>query len=71
MNHPKPLVIFLIVLTIAIAEHCLESLTRPNFFKRVGLENTYSSIVGDQRYLRDYYQMNAQNIVRVVKELVC
>ena len=55
----------------AIAEHCLESLTRPNFFKRVGLENTYSSIVGDQKYLRDYYQMNAQNIVRIVKELVC
>ena len=55
----------------AIAEHCLESLIRPNFFKRVGLEDTYSSIVGDQKYLRDYYQMNAQNIVRIVKELVC
>ncbi len=54
----------------AIAEICLESNIRPGFFKRIGLEDTYSSIVGDQNYLRNHYKMDAQHIVEVVKGLV-
>ena len=54
----------------AIAENCLEYGVRPSFFKRIGLDDTYSSIVGDQKYLRNHYRMDAQHIVEVVKGLV-
>ena len=40
----------------AVAEHCLTSNHIPNFFHRIGINDEYSSIVGDQNFLRDYYK---------------
>ena len=36
---------------------------------RLGLQDTYTSIVGSQEYLREYYGMSAQSIVTKVKEM--
>jgi transketolase len=54
----------------AIAEICLESNFRPNFFKRIGLRDSYSSVVGDQKFLRKYYSMDSESIkIEVKKQL--
>ena len=53
----------------AVAEVCLESNIRPHFFKRIGLNDTYSSVVGDQYYLRDHYGMSSQHIIQAVRKL--
>lgn len=54
----------------AVAEFCLEQADRPGFFRRVGLRDTYSSVVGDQRYLRGYYEMDAGCLVASVRALL-
>ena len=53
----------------AVAEICLESNLRPGFFKRIGLNDTYSSVVGDQFYLRNHYEMNSEYIISTVRGL--
>lgn len=35
--------------------------------KRIGLQDKFSSVIGDQAYLREYYQMTAEDIVRCAK----
>ena len=52
----------------AIAECCLESDYHPGFFKRIGLKDCYSSIVGDQKFLRNYYEMDSESIKNIVKK---
>lgn len=47
----------------AVAEYCLEAGLKPGFFRRIGLHDTYSSIVGSQEYLRKMYRMDAPAIV--------
>lgn len=54
----------------AIAECCLESNYRPFFFKRIGLQDCYSSIVGDQNFLRSYYDIDFKSIVESVKKQI-
>ncbi len=54
----------------AVAEYCLEQANRPGFFRRVGLQDTYSSVVGDQNYLRQAYQMDAGYIVETARQLL-
>tara|TARA_Y100001970_G_scaffold58838_1_gene74801 strand:+ start:645 stop:1571 length:927 start_codon:yes stop_codon:yes gene_type:complete len=54
----------------AVAEVCLESGCSPKFFRRVGLNDTYSSVVGDQNYLRNHYNINNQTIIDTVREIV-
>lgn len=54
----------------AVAEVCLEYHSRPVKFKRIGLADQYSSIVGSQSYLRRHYKMNADAIVDTAKELL-
>ncbi|MCK5092860.1 MAG: transketolase [Gammaproteobacteria bacterium] len=53
----------------AVAEYCLESGFVPKVFKRIGLNDIYSSIVGTQEYLRNKYNMDADAIVRTVHSL--
>ena len=36
----------------------------------VGLNDTYSAIVGSQTYLRERYGLSAQNIARIIEENV-
>ena len=54
----------------AVAETLLESGTYPRYFKRIGLKNAFSSVVGDQSYLRSYYGLDASGIVSSVKTTI-
>lgn len=46
-----------------VAETCLEAGVIPKFFRRIGLQDQYPSIVGDQNYLRASYRMDAAGIL--------
>ena len=37
---------------------------------RMGLQDEYTTIVGSQRFLREYYHMVAEDIVNKVREIV-
>ena len=50
----------------AVAEYCMEEGLYPKSFMRVGMKDVYSSIVGDQQYLRSYYKMDAKALVELV-----
>jgi transketolase len=50
----------------AVAEVLLEADLRPRYFKRIGLNNTFTSIVGDQSYLHSQYGLNIEGIVSAV-----
>jgi transketolase len=52
----------------SVAETLLEKSDRKVKFKRIGIENTFTSTVGDQDYLRAVYGLDAQGIARVVRE---
>ncbi len=53
----------------AISEYCLEANKIPKFFYKIGLKDEFSSIVGDQNYLRNRYQINSKNIIKKVQEI--
>jgi transketolase len=46
----------------AVAETCMSHGVFPKFFVRLGLEDCYPTIVGDQNYLRAAYKMDADAI---------
>jgi len=50
----------------AIAETLMEAGVFPGFFVRMGLRDTFSSVVGTQQYLRKVYALDADAIVRTV-----
>ena len=50
----------------AIAESLMEAGVFPGFFSRMGLRNTFSSVVGSQKYLRSFYSLDADAIIRTV-----
>jgi len=54
----------------AVAEYCLEAGLKPGFFRRIGLHDTYSSIVGSQDYLRKIYELDASAIVDMTNSLL-
>ncbi len=47
----------------AISEACLTASITPTFFHRIGLKDEYPTIVGDQNYLRNAYNLSAEKIV--------
>ncbi len=49
-----------------VAEELMETGSAPSVFKRIGLREKFTSVVGDQRYLRHTYGMSASNIVAQV-----
>ena len=53
----------------AVAEVCMDHAVLPNKFLRIGLNNTFSSIVGSQHYLRAQYEIDHNAIVSSVKKL--
>ena len=53
----------------AIAEVCIDHSILPKKFMRIGLDNTFSSIVGSQHYLRNQYKIDHNAIVSSVKKL--
>lgn len=54
----------------AVSEVLMECKERPRYFKRIGLNGNFSSIVGDQDYLRSQYGLDIAGIVRTVKEVL-
>jgi transketolase len=50
----------------AISEVCLDNGFKPIIFKRLGLNDKYSSIVGSQEYLRSVYKINYKEIVSYI-----
>ncbi|MCB9094326.1 MAG: transketolase [Halobacteriovoraceae bacterium] len=53
-----------------IAENLLENGIVPGFFKRIGLREGFSSVVGSQTYLRKHYKMDADYITKCSLELL-
>ena len=53
----------------AVAEVCMDHAVIPNKFLRIGLDNTFSSIVGSQQFLRAQYKIDHNAIVSSVKKL--
>jgi len=47
----------------AISEVCLKASIIPAFFHSIGLKDEYPTIVGDQKYLRNAYNLNSETIV--------
>lgn len=54
----------------AVAEVCLDAGVFPKTFHRIGLRAGFSSIVGDQDFLRSQYGMDAQTIITAVRKLL-
>lgn len=54
----------------AVAETLMESGQRPCHFKRIGLGDVFSSIVGDQDYLRSQYGLDCKGIVDTVLKVL-
>lgn len=52
----------------AIAELFCNENIYPYYFKSIGLNDEYSSIVGSQKYLRDKYKINDQTIIDLIKK---
>ena len=52
----------------AVAETCLEAGVVPRFFQRLGLQDVYPSVVGDQDFLRATYKLNAQAVVDILSK---
>ncbi len=50
----------------AVAEVCMEAGVKPGFFKRMAINDVYSSIVGSQGFLRSRYSLDSEAIVREV-----
>jgi len=54
----------------AVAEVCLDKGYYPKKFKRIGMKDKYSSVVGSQEYLRNYYEMDEIALELAVMELL-
>tara|TARA_B000000437_G_C11660303_1_gene311195 strand:- start:183 stop:1106 length:924 start_codon:yes stop_codon:yes gene_type:complete len=50
----------------AVAEVCMDNLVFPNFFKRIGIKDIFPTVVGDQNYLREEYEINSDYIVDAI-----
>jgi len=54
----------------AVAEILMEAEIRPRYFKRIGLNGQFSSIVGDQEYLHSQYGLDVVGIVKSVQSVL-
>lgn len=54
----------------AIAEACMSAGAAPRRFLRIGLDDIYPTAVGDQRYLRMVYELDAEAIARRTRVLL-
>lgn len=54
----------------AISEICIDNKIFPKSFKRMGLEDIYSSVVGSQEYLRDFYNLGEKDLIKNVMEIL-
>jgi len=54
----------------AVSEVCMDLSLSPKYFKRIGMNDQYSSIVGDQSFLRSFYHLDSDAIVASIKEVI-
>lgn len=54
----------------AVAEIIAEASKRPLHFQRIGLKDTFSSLVGDQDYLRAQYKLDAKGILETLRPVL-
>ncbi len=54
----------------AVAEVLLESRIRLKYFKRLGLNDAYTRVAGDQTYLKQLHGLDSQSIARVIEAAV-
>ncbi len=54
----------------AVAETLMEADCKPRYFKRIGLNENFSSLAGDQDYLRGEYGLDAKGIVNAVRSIL-
>jgi len=52
----------------AVAEVLMEANQRPRYFKRIGLNDTFSTLVGDQEYLRAQYGLDTSGILATIEK---
>ena len=50
----------------AVGEVCIDHCKMPGYFHRVAIMDTYSSVVGSQEYLREYYKIDADTILEAI-----
>jgi transketolase len=53
-----------------VAEFLMEAGQQPRYFKRIGLNGTFSSLVGDQDYLRSQYRLDAAGIINTIRSVL-
>lgn len=56
-------------LASAVSDACISAGILPKAFHKFGLNDMYSSIVGDQQFLRKYYGMDSEKIVKKIIEM--
>lgn len=54
----------------AVAEVLVDALVKPKAFKRLGLDNEFPVVVGDQEYLRKNYGMDAEAIKKTAEKVL-
>ena len=54
----------------AVSEACMNNSVYPKFFKSIGLNDTFSKVVGSQKYLRNFYKMDSKFIKKQIKGLL-
>jgi transketolase len=52
----------------AVAEVLMEANQKPRYFKRIGLNDTFSTLVGDQEYLRAQYGLDKSGILAAIEK---
>ena len=53
----------------AVAEVLVKSKSITNF-ESIAIKDTFSSIVGDQKYLRKEYKIDTKSIIKTVKKII-
>jgi len=54
----------------AIAECCMSAGAVPGFFLRLGLPDVFSTVVGDQLFLREHFGLDAKSVAAKTRHLV-
>lgn len=54
----------------AICEYCMDNNIQPKSFKRMGLQDIYSSVVGSQNYLRNFYNLGEEALLQNIKSIL-
>lgn len=54
----------------AVAEILLESGIQLKYFKRLGLKDAYTTVAGEQTYLKEVHGLDSQSIARVIEAVV-